>query len=142
MVEHPRRLLLAGVLLAFVALGCHLLPFPTPIPEPTDPGPRAAEQFIRDYIEALNANDPARLATHLGIPVNAADVTARLERYGNRGLTKVSLAVRSEFPRIYNINITATAADGTSVPMYEVIEWTHGEGWYMAALPPVTPSPT
>jgi hypothetical protein len=113
-----------------------------PTPEPTDPGPRAAEVFIRDYIEALNANDPSRLATHLGVPANAADASARLERYGGRGFTNIQLAIRSEFPKTYSINITATAADGTTVAMYEVIEWSPTGRWHMAALPAATPSPT
>jgi hypothetical protein len=137
---HP-RLVLVGVFAVALLLsaGCDLI---DPQSGPRDPGPAAAEQFVRDYVAALNTNDRGRLASVLGIPVDAPDVTARLSRYGGLGLRDVRIALRNEFPRIYQVDITATAGDGRSIALYEVIEWTPESRWFMGALPAAAPSPT
>jgi len=104
-----------------------------------DPGQPAAEQYIRDYVSALNANQAVELGRLLDKPSGSFEVQERLRRYGGRGLGAVRVSMRTDFPRVYQVSITAQAADGSTVRMREVIEWATGR-WHMA--PVAAPSPS
>jgi hypothetical protein len=122
----------ALVLLAVsLAAGCGSLPPPVP----TDPGRAAAEAYLRDYIEALNSNDPSRVAALTGKDVQ--DAALRLQRLGGRGLHDVALSLSSEFQRVYSVGIQATDAAGLQAAWRETIEW-NGESWDFADFPAAT----
>lgn len=100
---------------------------------PPDPGPAAAEECVRAYVDALNTGDAAVLATVLNLPSTAPDVVTRLARYGGLDLQVTSLSVTTEFPLVYILRFGVTSARTGSIGLYEVVEWTNS-GWRMAPM--------
>lgn len=107
-----------------------------------DPGPAAAERFVRDYVAALNANDHGQLGRLLGRPADSTDVAARLRLYGGRGLRDLRITLTNEFPRYYVFTLRALSADGSTVRIDEGMEWSHGVRWHLPPLQPAAPSQT
>lgn len=107
-------------------------------PQVADPGAAAAEAFVREYVAALNGDDPVVLAALLGEAADGPEVVGRLERFGGLALRDVHVSLVNEFPRIYRVNVLATSATGGAVTIAEVIEWT-GTRWHVAPLTDARP---
>jgi hypothetical protein len=140
----PRELLGAALiiigvtLLGIVALATALVACGGPPAQRGDPGKAAAERHMHSYVEALNANDPQRLADLLGARADSPEVRERLSRFGGRGLTDVQIEVYSEFTNHYLAFVRASSEQGGPVELYEVLAWANGR-WDFAPL--LTPTP-
>jgi hypothetical protein len=128
---------------ALVAMALAVFVWATRLDRPasvSDPGPAAAEAFVRAYVTALNANDPVQLGQLLGEASGSREVADRLTRFGGRGLAEVRVSVINEFPRIYRVAVSARSVEGATVALADVIEWT-GSRWHMAPLQPAPTTP-
>lgn len=97
-----------------------------------DPGKDKAEQFIVDYISALNKNDINVLSDLFEQSKDSIDMKERLRIYGGRNFHNVDIQISQEFKYVYSVWITAQSDDG-EIKMYEVIEWDQGQ-WHMAPM--------
>ena len=142
----PRQDLLAAALvvigmslLGILAVANLFVACEGPPVERGDPGRAAAERHVRSYVDALNANDPRRLAEILGTRADSPEVEERLSRFGGMGLTDVQIRLSSEFANHYRAWIRSRAGSGEQVDFYEVLAWENGR-WGFAPL--VAPTPT
>lgn len=142
----PRQDLLAAALiiigvtlLGILAMATALVACDGPPVERGNPGHAAAEQHLRSYVDALNADDPQRLGEFLGEPADSRDVRDRLTQWGGKDLTDVQVTVSSEFANHYRAWVKARSGGGDQVSFYEVLAWEDGR-WGFA--PFVTPAPT
>jgi len=133
-------LVIIGVtLLGTLALATALVACEGPPVQRGDPGQAAAERHVRSYVEALNANDPQRVAELLGTAADSPEVRERLTRFGGRSLTDVQVTVASEFTNHYRAWVNGRSGRGEQVSFYEVLAWENGR-WGFAPFVAPTPS--
>lgn len=132
-----RRLLPVAVLIVAAAVFTVLVLLDRPPGPTSDPGVRSLERFFMSYVQALNARDADEVGGVLGEAPGSAEVKARLERHGGRGMRDVQVSATSEFPQVYHVKLSGTYADGSSFLIAEVVEWT-GTRWHLAPLPPAS----
>lgn len=134
----PAALLAVLVIVAIVAVVLYIQRNITG--RDSDPGPIAAERYVLEYINALNANEPGLLSELVGRPVDSQDIRERLRLYGGRNLVNVNITIIQEFPYHYRVWITAQARDGSDIDMYQIVGW-NGERWDMSPLYTGPPPP-
>jgi hypothetical protein len=122
-----KRLLGIGVALVACGLIVALILRPDPHATGDTPGAASAEEFVRDYVEALNTGDATTLAAVLGHAAESTEVRALLARCGDRDLTVTSLQTEADPPGRYLVSISATS-DGEPMRMLEVLEWSQTAG--------------
>lgn len=98
----------------------------------SDPGPKNAEKFIVEYVDALNENDINILSDLFKVTKDSADMNERLEVYGGRNFYDVDIEIQQDFSYVYRVWIRAKSND-KNIEMYEVIEWEQGK-WSIAPL--------
>lgn len=106
-------------------------------PVQSDPGKPAAEAYASAFVAALKADDAAALAKVIDHPVSSTEVSQRLELYG--GIQDTSVAVSTEFPRIYSVDVEGKDKNGQPVHIHQVVEWST-DHWFSSVLPSPSPS--
>jgi hypothetical protein len=132
-------IIIGMTLLGILAVATAVVACDGPPVERGNPGHAAAEQHVRSYVDALNANDAQRLGEFLGEPADSSDVRDRLRHLGGRDLTDIQVTVSSEFANHYRAWVKARSGGGDQVSFYEVLAWEDGR-WDFA--PFVTPAPS
>lgn len=96
----------------------------------SEPDPRKLDQFMVDYVDALNREDAAALTRLLGDNHEPAEIAGRISRFGGRDLHDVETFTQREAETTYVLILNAlsgptdTPFEAREIAVWEQERWT------------------